>query len=340
MDQKQYSGTDAIEQEQSVNVAYERLQPLSIALGVAFIVLLSSLLQAILLAMVRSSAPALINEGWFTIVLSMLPMYLCAMPLSLLIFRVGTPDSPTENKRLGVPAFLGLVAICFVLTYIGNFIGLAVNALIGIFTGEPPVNDLAQLTMNTPLWANLLFCGIAAPILEEIFYRKLVIDRLRRYGELFAVIASGLLFGLIHGNFSQFFYAAMIGMVFGIVYLRTGKLRYTVGLHMAINLVGGVYATEMSRAVLGLTTLQAGTLAELVDRIVYQNPLPLIMVGIYVLFAVACVVSAPIALVILWKHIRFAPATVKLTRKQFVQVFLLNPAVWLLLGVTVLLFAV
>ena len=145
MDQKQYSGTDAIEQEQSVNIAYERLQPLSIALGVAFIVLLSSLLQAILLAVVRSSAPSLINEGWFTIVLSMLPMYLCAMPLSLLIFRVGTPNPPTEKKRLGVPAFLGLVAICFVLTYIGNFIGLAVNALIGIFTGEPPVNDLAVL---------------------------------------------------------------------------------------------------------------------------------------------------------------------------------------------------
>ena len=176
--------------------------------------------------------------------------------------------------------------------------------------------------------------------MEEIFYRKLVIDRLRRYGELFAVIASGILFGLIHGNFSQFFYAAMIGIVFGIVYLRTGRIRYTIGLHMAINLVGGVYATEMSRAVIGLTTLQANTFSELVDRIVYQNPIPLIMVGLYVLFAAACVVGAPIALVFLWKHIRFAPATVKLTRKQFVQVFLLNPASWLLLGVIVLLFAV
>ena len=49
-------------------------------------------------------------------------------------------------------------------------------------------------------------------------------------------------------------------------------------------------------------------------------------------------VATPIALVLLWKKIRFEKAQVKLSGKTAVRVFLLNPAVWLLAALILLMF--
>jgi uncharacterized membrane protein len=46
---------------------------------------------------------------------------------------------------------------------------------------------------------------------------------------------SALLFGLFHGSLNQLCYAFLLGLVFGYVYIRTGKLRYTIMLHIGIN---------------------------------------------------------------------------------------------------------
>lgn len=63
---------------------------------------------------------------------------------------------------------------------------------------------------------------------------------MRGYGEKLAVIVSALLFGLFHANLSQLFYAFLLGLLLGYVYLRTGKLRYSIALHMLFNLLGSI----------------------------------------------------------------------------------------------------
>ncbi len=314
-----------------IDLRRERLQAASIALGISFITLLTASLQYLLVFLVYRFAPAIADADWYYIILSTAPMYVFAMPLSLLLFRIGRSDPPPA-RRMPILVWLGVLAICFTLMYAGNFIGIIFNAIISIVTGKPVVNELAELTLNTPLWANLLFCGILAPILEEIFYRKLVIDRLRRYGDLAAILISGLLFGLIHGNFSQFFYASFIGVVFGYIYLRTGKLRYTIALHMAVNLMGGVYVTEMKKLLTPVLESANPLLAMI------ENPACVTMVLLYFLFLAACVVATPIALILLWKKIRFDKAQIKLSGNDALRVVLLNPAVWLLVAVILLMF--
>lgn len=314
-----------------IDLRRERLQAASVAFGVAFISLFTAALQFLLVYLISCFAPALADADWYVIVLSTAPMYAVAMPLSILLYRIGRAEPPPRH-RMSSLVWFGLLAICFTLMYAGNFIGIIVNAIISIVTGKPVVNELAEMTLNTPLWANLLFCSILAPILEELFYRKLVIDRLRRYGDLPAILISGVLFGLIHGNFSQFFYAALIGVVFGYIYLRTGKLRYTVGLHMAVNLVGGVYATEMTKLLTPILESDNPLIT------MAQNPAALAMLAPYLIFITACIVTAPIALVLLRKTIGFRKATVRLSARDAVRVFLVNPAVWLLAGVILLLF--
>lgn len=78
--------------------------------------------------------------------------------------------------------------------------------------------------------------------LEELFFRKALISHMKPYGEKTAVILSALMFGLFHGNFSQVFYAFFLGLLFGYVFVKTEKLRYSLMLHMIINFLGSVLA--------------------------------------------------------------------------------------------------
>ena len=302
------------------------------AFAISFVFLFSTLLQAILVELVLMFCPQLVDYDWFIWVASMVPMYAVAMPLSLIFFNFEPAQKPTQ-KSIPFPLLLGLLAICFALTYAGNYLGQIVNAIIGAITGKQPPNDLQELTMESPFWTNLLFCGILAPVMEEIFYRKMLIDRLRPLGEIPTVLISGILFGLIHGNFNQFFYAAFIGILFGYIYLYTGKIRYTIALHMGVNLVGGVYSVEMLKR-MNLERLQTDPYLEM-----FQNFGAYAMMLAYFTFIGIALIGTIVAVVYL---VRMRPRLQKNDRplrfSQRARIGFLNPGVWLLAFVVLLLF--
>ena len=302
-------------------------------LAVAFVFLFSAILQSTADRIIRMNVPTVASANWYPWVISMVPMYLCAMPISLIIFRLCDADAP-QKKRMESGVFWGLLAICFALTYAGNLVGTIVNAVLSVFTGESIVNPLSDMTLSSPLWVNLLFVGILAPIMEEIFYRKLLIDRWRRYGDLFAALLSSLVFGLIHGNFSQFFYAFAVGFLFGLVYVQTGRIRYTVLLHMAINLVGGVYTTEMMKVL-----TPSFTAANPVEALL-RNPTGMLMLLGYLVFLLAAIVGAVVAVIFFWRHRRekLSDAKETLQAAEWKAVLLVNPGTWMLGFVVLLMF--
>lgn len=322
-------------EQQMLRLYFARRQLAYPMLAVAFIFLFSAILQSTADSIIRMTIPAVAGADWYPWVLSMLPMYLVAMPISLMIFRLCESDTPKE-KTMAFPVWLGLLAICFALTYAGNLIGSIVNLIISVLSGQPVINELASMTSASPFWVNLLFVGILAPIMEEIFYRKLLIDRWRHFGDVPAILLSALVFGLIHGNFSQFFYAAVVGALFGYVYLKTGKIRYTIFLHMAINLVGGVYTTEMLKLL--TPVLESGNPVPAL----LNNRLGLSMLVGYLLFMLAAVVGAIVAAVLLWKRWRqpLTPAKIPMNAREWRNVLLLNPGAWMLGAVVLMLFLV
>ena len=306
------------------NMRLEAKQPTSIALGVFSLSLITAIVQIICVPIIQLLAPDLLNEAWFNLVFSSGTMYLVAFPLSLLFFGIGTANPP-KKKDLPLSAWFGILAISFTLMIVGNYIGGIVNSIIEGFVGKPQTNAVSDMIADIPTWVIFIVVAVAAPIVEEIVYRKLVIDRLRRYGDLTAIVVSGILFGLIHGNFSQFFYATLLGVVFGIVYVQTGKLRYTIALHMAVNFMGSVYSSEMLRR---LETLDLeNTSAALTS----QETVGMLMLIGYYLFIFVCFIAAPAAFSRLIHHIRLQKPSVKLTALQTIRIWLLNPAVWLLL---------
>ena len=200
------------------------------------VLLVGSALQVVVSRLVPD---AFRSASWFSWAVTFAPLYLAAFPLSLGLMRT-VPAAPKRGEPLGFCRFARLIPISVFLMYVGNFMGIGVNWLINLLPGTGAGNPVASFAMDDALAPKLLCMVVLAPLFEELFFRRCLIDRMRPYGEGLAVLTSAVMFGLFHGNFAQFFYAAALGAVFGYVYLKTGRLRYSLGLHMLINFIGSV----------------------------------------------------------------------------------------------------
>ncbi len=73
--------------------------------------------------------------------------------------------------------------------------------------------------------------AIIPPICEEFALRCCSLQLLRKYGKGFAVFAVSIIFGLLHGNVIQFLFAFIIGLVLGLVTVKTGSIVPAVLIH-------------------------------------------------------------------------------------------------------------
>ena len=215
-----------------------------IGLALTLLLALTVLLQLGAAAIIRASAPQLFDLTWFIWLLSMAPLYLVAYPVCLLIMKkvpATSPDSsPLTKSKLLMYAVMGVT-----LMYAGNLLGVLINALLNHIFDLEPSSSIQDIIMNSSLLSNFFFAVILAPLAEEYLFRKILIDRTIRYGKGLAIMLSALFFGLFHGNFSQFFYAFGLGALFAFIYIKTGRLRYPIALHMLINFSGSIVAPAL-----------------------------------------------------------------------------------------------
>lgn len=179
----------------------------------------------------------MVRSPWGIWLGSAIPIYFIAVPAGLLILR-GLPAQKPDDHPLKGSHFLLLIPICFFFMYSGNLLGTLLSTLL---SGGMAVNPVVEMSMdNHPL--KIVVVVILAPLVEEYLCRKFLIDRTRQYGEKIAVLLSAVTFGLLHQNLFQFFYAFALGLLFAYIYLRTGRLRYSILLHGIVNFLGSVLA--------------------------------------------------------------------------------------------------
>lgn len=83
---------------------------------------------------------------------------------------------------------------------------------------------------------------VLAPLLEEMLFRGAIQGYLmRRYSNPWVgIITASLVFGVVHGNPIQIFYASCLGIVFGWIYYRTGTLFPVVLGHILNNMLAAL----------------------------------------------------------------------------------------------------
>lgn len=221
------------------------------------------------------ASPAAYSAWWANWLISIVPLYGIGLPLMYLTLQK-LPTAPhnavCSNGFVSYekPAFtkghwVRILFMGFGCMYIGSIVGSILMGILSGVTGYPYANALEEMVDGSPLWATLLGTCVVAPLGEEFIFRKLFIDRARRFGDAPAIIFSGVLFGLFHGNLFQFFYAAALGILLAYVYTRTNNIWLTVSMHAAVNLMGGVIVPALSEMIPEDVTVQLTTVQMLIS---------------------------------------------------------------------------
>ena len=202
--------------------------------------------QLAIVMVVRKVKPEWTTHPDMGIIISILPLYLIGMPLLIMLVKK-VPAINIERRKMKPGAFVIAAIMCFAVMYISNIVGNVITIIISLLKGGAVQNVVMQMTNETSLWLIILYMVICAPIMEEYIFRKLIVDRTARFGQGVAIVTSGLMFGLFHGNLNQFAYAFTLGIFLAYLYVKTGNIKITIALHMMINFVGGFISTILMR---------------------------------------------------------------------------------------------
>lgn len=186
--------------------------------------------------------PQIIDTDWYYWVLALIPMYCVGLPTAIIIIMFAERDrGGIKTEKISFGRWLRYLCVAITFMYAGSIVGSIVSSLLG--NASNPVDDMLS---GSSVWISFTATVVLAPVIEEFLFRKLLIDRMSAYGEKRAVFLSALAFGLFHGNFSQFFYAFAVGLIFGYIYIRTRRIWYTITLHMAVNFICGELSAYFS----------------------------------------------------------------------------------------------
>jgi membrane protease YdiL (CAAX protease family) len=176
---------------------------------------------------------------WLNAVL-LLPLWIPLLGGTLLVTtRLGSGDLRRDlglrfrtwdlvGLPLGVATQLALVPALYALL---DLIGLDTSSL------DEPARHLTRQADGVG-WALLLFVmvGLGAPIIEELFFRGLLMRSLQaRWNDTLALVVSSVFFGVVHLQPLQMPGLILFGLVAGFCAQRTGRLGMSILAHISFN---------------------------------------------------------------------------------------------------------
>ncbi len=141
--------------------------------------------------------------------------------LPIFLFRLMNKDMDKEKtsrflsyNKVSKKMILISVALGLVVFLLNLYVSTFFNSIIGLFGYK-----FKEVAAETPTVGKLfldLFCTALLPaICEETLHRGFLLGANGRFGMKKTILISGLLFGLLHLNIEQFFYASIIGVFLG-----------------------------------------------------------------------------------------------------------------------------
>lgn len=166
------------------------------------------------------------------------------LPVILLRRVLGLPAGAAfPRRRLPPGVALPLVGIVLGSSAIGSTISLILSALLSLVRLYPSGPQLSTPDSPGGFLLMALTAAVLPALFEELFFRGVMLQSLRRFGDLFALSVSSVLFSLLHRNLVQIPNALITGMVLGYIVLRTGSVLASILCHFINNLLPIVLQT-------------------------------------------------------------------------------------------------
>ena len=113
----------------------------------------------------------------------------------------------------------------------------------------------------------VLYLGVMAPVVEEFIFRGFIGYRLERYGKVFTILFTALIFSLFHANITQEVFTFMAGIVFAYVAIEYG-FQWAVAFHMMNNFLFAVVVDIYLAPMMNLGDFSIVQLLDLVGFII------------------------------------------------------------------------
>jgi len=110
-----------------------------------------------------------------------------------------------------------------------------INALSMVFSTNVIGTSILDIAEQVPFLFGVILVAVIPAVVEETVYRGVFYNEYSKIHPLKAALLSGLLFGIMHGNFNQFSYAAVMGILFAFLIEATGSILSTMLVHFWIN---------------------------------------------------------------------------------------------------------
>jgi len=190
------------------------------------------------------------SDYLFSLVTQIFILLLIPMTIYLFILKK-KPKKLMQDfgfRKVSFKTILLSILFGFLAYYIIIFVSTFFSGIISLFGYEKPVT----LTTSDETYGSfgafllgILMVAVLPGIFEEFVHRGMLLRGYQKLGAKRAIIFSGLLFGLMHVNINQFFYAFVIGMIFAIIALATKSIFPSMIIHFMNNGLN-VYQTYAS----------------------------------------------------------------------------------------------
>ena len=161
-----------------------------------------------------------------------------ALPfVAYLAFRKDDPADYLKFEKVGFSGGLLCVLGGLAVTLLGNYPATFVSNFFGSFGYESASSYVGGGESLQVVLLDIAITAVLVPFMEEFAFRGVVLSALRKYGIGFSIVASALIFGMAHMDFSTVVFAFVAGLVFGFLYAKTNNLWLPVIIHSLNNLI-------------------------------------------------------------------------------------------------------
>lgn len=176
------------------------------------------------------------------------------MPMLVTLISCGTPIiSESVAIFLGVKMFklnfktlftregygggtvMKLMTLALGLQLAAGIIAAIVQFILNAFGLESAKADLAATPSFLANAIMYFYACLLGPVLEELLYRGVLLQSMRRYNERFAIFLSAAIFGLMHQNYQQFVLGFLIGIPLAVVTIKYNSIIPAICTHIVMN---------------------------------------------------------------------------------------------------------
>lgn len=146
------------------------------------------------------------------------------------------------SARLTVPG----IFCCLGMSVVGVYISAILQAILyGTAGATASMPDFSPPWGTTEIIMYMIAISVIPAIFEELLFRGVIMQSLRRFGDPFALVVSSILFAMLHRNLLQGPNALLTGLVLGYFTLRSGSLIPAIIMHFVNNFLVGALSVAM-----------------------------------------------------------------------------------------------